>query len=63
MRYQITSYQLIYPCGDRDTVKPLQPILADSLELLRDRLKARHGAQHVNLSYTELPDGEDEGQE
>ena len=63
MRYQITSYQLIYPCGDRDTVKPLQPILADSLELLRDRLKARHGAQHVNLSYTELLDGEDEGQE
>lgn len=59
MKYQITSYQIVYPCGDRDTVRPLQPLLADSKEQVRDRLKARHGAQHVNLSYTELPDGED----
>lgn len=58
MKYQITSYQLIFRNGDRDTVKPIQPILTVSIERERDRLRERHGAQHVNLNYTELPEDE-----
>ena len=32
MKYQITSYQLIFRNGDRDTVKPIQPSLTVSIE-------------------------------
>lgn len=63
MKYQITSYQLIYKNGDRDTVKPLTPIDTYSVDLERDRLKAKHGVEHVNLNYTAIPEAGDEDEE
>ena len=63
MKYQITSYQLIYKNGDRDTVKPLTPIDTYSVDLERDRLKAKHGVEHVNMNYTAIPESGDEDEE
>ena len=63
MKYQITSYQLIYKNGDRDTVKPLTPIDTYSVEQERERIRGRHGAEHVNLNYTAIPEAGDEDEE
>lgn len=53
-RYQITGCQIIYADGSRDNVKFAQPIMTGSLEAERKRIKEEHGAQHVNLYYTEM---------
>lgn len=60
MRYQITSYQLIFSNGERDTVKPLTPIDTYSIEQERERIKEKHGAKVVNMYYTSIPELGDE---
>lgn len=60
MKYQITSYQLIYANGERDTVKPLTPIETYSIEQERERIKQKHGAKGVNMNYTSIPELGDE---
>lgn len=53
-RYQITGCQIIYADGSRDNVKFAQPVMTGDLEAERRRIKEAHGAQHVNLYYTEM---------
>lgn len=63
MKYQITSYQLIHKNGDRETVKPLTPIYTGSVEEIRERIKQKHGSEHVNMNYTAIPEPGDEDEE
>ena len=63
MKYQIASYQLIFKNGDRDTVKPLTPIDTYSVEREREKIKTKHGAEHVNMNYTSIPEPGDEDEE
>ena len=63
MKYQITSYQLVYANGERDTVKPPNPIKTFSIEQERERIKAKHGARGVNINYTSIPEEGDEDEE
>ncbi len=55
MRYQITSYQLIYTNGSRDTVKLLTPVTVTDIEEYRKELREKHNYAVVNLNYTEIP--------
>ena len=54
-KYQITSYQLVYASGGRDTVKLFMPVRVDDLEKYRNSIRATHDCIGVNLTYTELP--------
>ena len=54
-KYQITSYQLVYASGGRDTVKLFMPVMVDDLEKYRNSIRATHDCIGVNLTYTELP--------
>lgn len=54
-KYQITSYQLVYASGGRDTVKLFMPVMVDNLEKYRNSIRATHECIGVNLTYTELP--------
>ena len=63
MRYQITSYQLIFKSGDRDTVKPLTPINTWSIERERENIKKMYCVEHVNMNYTSIPEAGDEDEE
>lgn len=54
-KYQITSYQLVYANGGRDTVKLFMPVMVDDLEKYRNNIRATHECIGVNLTYTELP--------
>ena len=54
-KYQITSYQLVYASGGRDTVKLFMPVMVDDLEKYRNSIRATHEFVGVNLTYTELP--------
>ncbi len=53
-KYQITSYQLVFANGGRDTVKLLIPITVDDIEKYRNEIRAKHDCIGVNLTYTEL---------
>lgn len=63
MKYQITSYQIIHSNGERDTIKPLQPIITWSVEKEREKLKRKYGVPAVNISYTTIPDDYEEDEE
>lgn len=54
-KYQITSNQLVYASGGRDTVKLFMPVMVDDLEKYRNSIRATHECVGVNLTYTELP--------
>lgn len=54
-KYQVTGFQLTYGGGQRDTIKLLQPVLADDIEDYRRSVRERYAAASVNLSYTEIP--------
>lgn len=54
-KYQITSCQLVYASGGRDTVKLFMPVMVDDLEKYRNSIRATHDCIGVNLTYTELP--------
>lgn len=51
----LTSYQLVYASGGRDTVKLFMPVMVDDLEKYRNSIRATHDCIGVNLTYTELP--------
>ena len=51
-KYQITSYQLVYASGGRDTVKLFMPVMVDDLEKYRNSIRATHDCIGVNLTYT-----------
>lgn len=59
-KYLITLYQVVHKDGNRDTVKPERAELVSDIELYRQSLMERYGCKHVNLSYTEINDWEDE---
>jgi hypothetical protein len=44
-KYQITSYQLVYASGGRDTVKLFMPVMVDDLEKYRTV-----SVRHMNVS-------------
>lgn len=53
--YLISSYQIVFPNGVRDNIKPLEAIKTDDVEKSREELKVLHGCQTVNLTYTIIP--------
>lgn len=53
-KYLITSYQIIYPNGIRDNVKPISPIWDDDIAKIREKLRVHYGAQAINLTYSEF---------
>ena len=59
MKYRINKYQVIYDNGNRDSVKPLYPIVIDDYETERTKLKNKHHgigkkAVGINFDYEEI---------
>lgn len=52
--YLVTSYQVVYTSGNRDTVKLAQAEFTDDKESYRMSLVKKHGCMNINLTYTEI---------
>lgn len=56
MKYRILSFQVVYPTGERDTIKipqPLQPEIEDLQEFKKNK-KVQYNCMSVNLTFQEV---------
>lgn len=53
-KFQITSIQLVWENGQRDTVRLAMPVETTDIETYRSQVLAKHRCKVVNLTYVTM---------